>query len=214
MIRAATPLLSLFALTGCPFDKEEEALGGDPCTAVVTEVSLDDATLGFSARDLLDMFEGTHQSPLRYVSGDADTIVTLTLAGSGVARLVVQEPVEGESLLYADCPDYLELPLSLTVSTADGALDEVFAVDAAAISATELELFAEVELSALNGSLSVEVPQDADRSSVQVEANFNSGGSGGVIRAQHEGAEDCEGSDSTAWASSEELASWPAVVEG
>jgi len=133
-------LAAVVFAAGCGNDddkKEEEAYSG--CEDTVSVLSATDAVsdlLGWSADDLLGWADGGFtvtaawsadttfltQSPL---GGETELVVTITYDG-GEIREVDSQPVEGENELAVDCQPRLEVEVTITAVTADGAFDETW----------------------------------------------------------------------------------------
>lgn len=161
--------------TGNPHRDNGGEAGGDHCDSTPEPIELDAMSpLGFSAADVVALAGGTHTETLAWLenevassSGSEPTEVEVRLEFDGEARFVDREPKmnDGEDLAEggpdiayeSTCHDRLELEATLTLRTADGALDETLPV----IVWAETERLAHADFSldadALAGSLEVSV---------------------------------------------------------
>ena len=124
--------------TGNPVDTGGEPSGNaGSCEEVETVITPDELTpLGFSAADVLGVAGGRHTETLAWLqgglatsSGGEPTQVEVNVDFDGSARFIESSPRQslggsGSAADFAICNDRVELDATLTVSTADGALDE------------------------------------------------------------------------------------------
>lgn len=133
------------------------------CTDTATTVAPDDATLGFSANDVLAPLGAPMVSPAEWVAEEnrPDTVVTLTVAAAGDPILHDQEPIATGS---GGCPDSLEVPVTLTLHTDDGAFGETIATSVWVTDPTYVSVGAALDWQALSGSFTFVtiVPSDWD----------------------------------------------------
>ena len=131
--------------TGNPHRDNGSEAGGDDCERTPSPIELDEvSSLGFSAADLIALAEGPHTETLAWLeneiassSGEGSTEVEVRLEFSESARFVDRSPKPSEEngqeggpdIGYeSSCSDRLELDATLTLKTADGALDETVPV--------------------------------------------------------------------------------------
>lgn len=133
--------------TGNPHKDNGGETDGGNCESTPTPVELDEtSSLGFSAADVIALAAGTHTETLAWLenesvnsSGGDPTEVEVLIEFGEDARFVDREPKmndggggleEGEpDIAYESmCHDRLELDATLTLRTADGALDETVPV--------------------------------------------------------------------------------------
>lgn len=161
--------------TGNPHRDNGAEAGAGACDSTRDTIELDAVSpLGFSAADVVALAGGTHTETLAWLeneiassSGGEPTEVEVRLEFDGEARFVDRKPKQntGEELdeagpgiaLESTCHDRLELEATLTLKTADGALDETLPV----IVWSETERLAHahfnLDADALAGSLEVSV---------------------------------------------------------
>lgn len=161
--------------TGNPnHDKGSEA-GGDDCDRTLRPIELDEvSSLGFSAADVIALAEGAHTETLAWLenesahgSGDEPTQVEVRIEFGGGSRFVDREPKPatggdlgegGPDIAYESvCHDRLELDATLTLRTADGALDESVPVVVWAETARLVHAGFSLDADELAGSLEVSV---------------------------------------------------------
>jgi len=127
--------------TGNPERDNTGEPAGDTCERTPSPIELGEvSSLGFSAADLIALGEGSHTETLVWLeneiassSGVGSTEVEVRLELGDSARFVDRSPKPSENngqeggpdIAYeSSCNDRLELDATLTLKTADGALDE------------------------------------------------------------------------------------------
>jgi hypothetical protein len=187
---------------------EEGNLGGN-CEE--TEVELDPSaqtSLGFTAQSVLDFVVGEHSSSLAWLdateeygpeSGRSEIALTVTPLGPPV--LVDREPraasngdsEEGGLLLgeiYSPCNDSIRIDVSIAVTTARGALDEVVETSIVANASDFAQGRFSLDLANLDGSFEATptAPRNTEitRSSLVAELGFSTLGSVGAFSLQSE----------------------------
>jgi hypothetical protein len=144
-------------------DAEVRVVDGD---AVVPE-------LGFSAVPVREVAIGTHEvdvfwrssEQVAYLPGAGASVLAVAVEETGEVRFVesVSDDSEIESGPDDGCPDRLEIDARVRLSTADGALDEVFELPIAAMRPELASIAGERELDELGGDLRVtSQPKDSD----------------------------------------------------
>lgn len=188
--------------TGGEFGAENGTGGGgtldgnetaSACDEDATELGLDEVSpLGFSADDVLALAEGTHEATLTWVPDEAamatttlepgTTEVTLVIEPAGPASFVDAEPPASGSSggmieLGWVCPDRVDVPVTVTLTTADGALDETLDGTLSATDAGSATLLVPIELDELEGTLSFEVvsPEGGVPIQTRLEVVFGEG---------------------------------------
>jgi hypothetical protein len=154
-------------------DTDTQDQAGATCEDSVRVLgSLDEASplVGLSANDLLDEADGGFTADAGWAS-DTDVLTQSPLGGStaltvavtyegGEIREVDSKMVEDAQDMAVDCPDRLEVDVSIGVSTADGALSETWpAVLSRALSETDglgaATLAADFDPEALGGTFDI-----------------------------------------------------------
>ena len=99
---------------------------------MVTPLAVEEVSpLGFSAKEMLGFVEGEHFQGLRYADGEeADAAIRFQFDGgaSYQEREWISAHGDGAELPADGCGDVVELEMTVTISTTDGALDESWAV--------------------------------------------------------------------------------------
>lgn len=123
------------------------------------------SSLGFSGADVLEALGARQTRTLTY-EGGATTALELALAyASGSVELVEQEFRSDDSgretassgaEIAIECSDVLELELTLTFETDDGAFDEAWPVRLAADTASTARVFHAFDPDALSGTFRIE----------------------------------------------------------
>lgn len=160
--------------TGNPERDNGGEVGGSNCDATRTPIEFDqESSLGFSAADVVALAAGSHSETLAWLqselvdsSGGEPTEVEVHIEFGDEARFVDLEPKSGgdDGLLGEggpgighDCHDRLELEATLSVKTADGALDESVPVVVWAETARLAQATFSLDADELAGSLEVAV---------------------------------------------------------
>lgn len=209
--------LALLLLPGCFLFGDREA-DMPYCEEIVTVLGMDEVSaLGFSGADLVALAEGTHVETLRWSEDGATTELTLEVAITATeVRYVDAEPVYPEEgdvpAIGIECPDSLEVDATLGFTTADGAFAESFATEIASYEGEQAFTWITVDPEELEGTWTYTLmdPSEYDELSLFVDMAFDADGSTGVVYAQASGAEECDDDECTAWATQDEVATWPA----
>jgi hypothetical protein len=136
--------------TGNPATPGGGPLGGPWCDEVESEIDFDEQTsLGFSAADVAPLVSGRHTETLAWLdganaaSGEGTTEIEVDVVLDETARYVKRNPGDESDGLVGDgpagssnCNDRVALGATLTLTTADGKLDEVVETTIYADSAT------------------------------------------------------------------------------
>ena len=172
-----------------PEDGPSIAVCVEECRDERTALELDEPSpLGFSPEDVLAVAEGTHEAALTYSSsqegafqltpGGTSTTLTMVLERTGNATFVQSWPGP-DSCYPADsqeiCPDRLEVEVTVSLTTEDGAFDEQFAALLVAKSPGETTLTVPLDLESLAGSFAVEVDNDGKTALTTLDSVFAAG---------------------------------------
>ena len=212
--------IALSTLTACDDEKSGTA-DGLSCEESRAEVALDEVTaLGFSAAEVAAYAEGEHVETLAWTRDGSTTGLTITVTLSGeTANYVDSEPADTEGdtgampVEYDMCADYLEIPVTVSVITEDGAFNESWSTTLQAAAAASASLYHEFDPLAMTGTYDITLDNtepDYDELRAFFDASFSAEGTQGAISGQVSGSEDCEdGDDCSAWAGFLDIASWP-----
>ena len=218
MTRSLLSTASLLLLAGC-FDENLEA-SAPYCEDVATVITLEEATaLGFSGADVLALAEGTFDETLTWTADGSTTPVQVVVSyAEGEVRFVDSEVVtpegeDGEILdIYVECPDRIEVDVTVAVATEDGGFDEAWDV---ALSSTDgLTAGGSVSPADFTGTYEYTAmdPSEYDELSYRVTVGFDGNGTSGEAFADAQGCDtDCEGDECTCWDMQDPIASWPLV---
>lgn len=197
---------------------EKDASDGASCEDTLTPLSLEEiSVLGFAPGDLLTLAEGSHAETLRWARG-GETLVEIGLTyEDGDARFVDSEPVypeDGDSsaAIWIECPDRVEVDVSITFVTEDGAFDELWACPLQG-EVVEMATFRqELDVDALGGTYDMDqdiTEPDYDQRSAWVSGRFTAEGTTGEVMGQVSGEEECQDGDTcSAWAGEVPIGSW------
>jgi hypothetical protein len=218
MYRTLLTIPAWFLLVGC-FEGDKNTLEDGPyCEDTPTVVGLDEVTaLGFSGADLLLLAEGEHAETLTWAETGATTPVAVGVAyAEGEVRFVDSVAVypegDGETpAIGVECFARVEVDVTLTIATEDGALDESFALSLGSQDGLTTTAWYSFDHEELNGSYEFTLMDPSEYDSVQhgLSVSFEEGASRGEITAQAEGCDDdCSGDECTCWASIDTVAYW------
>ncbi len=156
----------LITLTACAPDDGgqvgEETIG---CLPVETQtLALEETSpLGFTPMQVLDLVDGSHTAPLRWDDG-SETVLTTSFSYASEANYQDREWVDDSDLGgpepapapadIGDCPDIVELSMTVTMQSADGALNETWTIALQALTA-DYSIFYQ-DLDALQGTLDID----------------------------------------------------------
>ena len=156
------PLLMTLGLLACAPEEEQPEppgqIGGEPyeCKPKSTQtLGIEEASpLGFSAADILDFAQSTHDAGFVWNAGGS-TPMTLTVAAPSEVRFADLElaPV-GDPELYGEiaCANHLELDVIVTLDTEDGAFAESLELTLVAASTSRTAFSESVAPDAISGS--------------------------------------------------------------
>lgn len=148
-------------------------LDGSSCDEDATELGPNEVSpLGFSAADVLVLAEGSREATLTWIPDEVTSVettlepgtteVTLGVEATGAATFVDASPPSSGSSggmldLGWNCPDRVDVPVTVTLITADGAFDERLPGILSATSASSATLGVPIDLDQLEGTFSFEV---------------------------------------------------------
>ena len=216
--------------TGNPATPGDGQLGGAWCDEVESEIDFDEETsLGFSAADVAPLVSGRHTETLAWLdganatSGEGTTEIEVDVVLDETARYVKRSFRDDQSdgLLGdgaaggIDCNDRLALGATLTLTTADGKLDEVVETtihaDSAMLASTTFSLPADELMGDLQVTPSVPSGFEVDGPpQVQFDITFADAGWAGQVNALVKYKDDVSASGGAPAYGSSGIAQWPA----
>ena len=169
----------------------------------------EDSVLGFGGAELTSLANGGHDATLSWETGE-ETALALDVSFIGPARFLDLEWQDSDGDLAETqedaCADVVARRATVVVSTADGALNELFTLDLTASSADRADFYVPLDLENLEGTLVID-PGAFDGVTAWVNGSFETSGTTGVIEAQGTSSTG-EGDDDTTSATSIPVASW------
>ncbi len=217
-MRTAIPLLGTLALFGCtPAVNDTSGIGGGQfgeeagAQCVIdteTELANDETSpLGFTPQDMLDVLPANEVGTLVWTVGD-NTEYTLTVTPSGAARyteLILETTGSGGIEPAMGCEPYVAVDATVTLSTADGLLDETWTGE---VRQGSFGASFTGDLDAVSGTLDlwsfVDDPTQYDDIRGWIDISFDSAGSHGQIHGQASGED-----GDVAFAENVDIGSWP-----
>jgi hypothetical protein len=163
----------------------------DDTTSVLTQD--EPCPLGFSADDVLAVVAGPASASATWTDGGATTTVTIQALLAGEVLYHDRSPVEdtggpedtGPAMGAPDdgCPDWLEIPITLGLTTDDGAFDESVTASIMAMDTASLWASAELDWTALGGNYTfTEIdPSEWDQVSLSVSSGWSAGALTGQV---------------------------------
>lgn len=207
---------------GCTGDKdtadEGAALG---CTETPDELSIEEESpLGFAGRSITTIAGGDHSATLTYATGETAELTVSVAYRDGDIRYIDSEPETSSGgvapAIAAECPDRLEVDVSLELATDDGALAEAWEGTLIAYEEQTINFYKELVVGGLTGTLDIPsfvLATDYDDLSAWASGVITVTGTTGEIAGQASGQDDCEGEDCTAWAESVDIGTWGSASE-
>ena len=154
--------------------------------STATLASSDISALGFSADDVLTAVAGPSSASGTWTDGGAITTVTLAVSLSGAPVFHDRSPTvdTGTGMEGPDsaCPDWLEVPVSVTFATDDGAFDETLSASILAMELSSLWASSELDWTALSGTYTFTDIDPAEWDTVGL--SLSAGWSGGATTGQ------------------------------
>lgn len=205
---------SMLVMAGCDILTPAEA---PYCENTATVVGLDEATaLGFSAQQLLDLALGQHDEVFTYADGTESGLSLEVSHAGGEARFVTSEavyPKSGSTIdIGIECFDRVEVDVSISLATDDGALAESWDGALTSSSGEIVDFSQELDPDALSGSLDFDAftsEPEYDDQSMWTYGSFTEAGALGEVNGQVSG----EDRDS-AWAALVEIGAWDGTGAG
>ena len=161
-MRMTTLIPFVLFLFGC--EPDENGPGLHPYCVVESSskvVSTDNA-LGFSGEDVLEVAEGVHENFV-------DT------GSSAPVGLIIDVIYNDEDLSLVDtdasCNDYLEIPVGIAFSTADGLFNEIWNVELQASDSESSNFGLRLELADINGSFTQSELDASDWNEIYIEVS-------------------------------------------
>lgn len=217
-MRAGFIAFMSLALGACTGDKEGNTdvaeLG---CTETPDELSIEEESpLGFAGRAITTIAGGDHTADLTYSTGDTTGLTLSVTYQDGDIRFIdseVESVPEGEEApaIMPECPDRLEVDVRLEASTDDGALAETWESTLFAYEEQSINVYQELDPSALSGTLDVAsfvTATDYDTLTAWLSGVITVTDFSGEIAGQASGEEDCTGDDCAAWAENVSIATF------
>jgi hypothetical protein len=164
------------------------------CSDTSTTLASDEASvLGFSADEVLAVMAGPVDAAGTWSADDSAVLVTLSVVAAGDAVFHEREPVEdtgvpddtGFEMGAPDdgCPDWVEIPVQLALTTDDGAFDETVVGSVLAMDTASLWVSADLDWTALTGTFTfTEIdPAEWDQVTLSVSAGWVDGSPTGQV---------------------------------
>jgi len=218
----ALSLLAVFA-SAC-FEKgdtgNEDALYS-PCIVTTTVITFEEASaLGFSASDAMAAVATPVDADIAWTASGDVTVAHMSVThDTGEVRYLesVPNPDAGgdsgmELAAFIECVSSIEVDVSVTFATDDGALNESLSGTLSTYDGLDVSVSASQDMGAITGTFTYDIPSDADSAALEYAMAFGASGTSGTIMAFCEGSDD-SGEDGVAWASQDPVASWPVVTE-
>jgi hypothetical protein len=195
--------------TGNPYEEPTGEEGSGNCDEEETDLDPSAPTsLGFAAQAMLDLISGEHTSSLAWVDGRVEygpesgvSEITLNITPVGAPSFVDREPKaassgSGEEVgiplgeIYTLCGDAIRQKVSIEVTTAGGALDEVVETTIEAKAADFASASFSIDLTEIEGTFEA-TPAVRDnfvitRSSLSAQLGFTTHGSVGAFSVSSE----------------------------
>jgi len=222
-MRPTLLFIGIATLTGCfGADGDGGQFGeesGMGCEIVNTTVlTLDEqSSLGFSGQSVLDYAGISDDDVLEYESGTTTPIHIAVTYDEGAVRYVEEQMVSDggdggiEPAIAMDCPWYVEVEVTIAISTDDGAFDESWVTSIR--SSADGEASWNAKLEDLTGSFDpwayVDSAGDYDEVTARFEVTWDSLGSHGELVGQATGTVgDPDDPDSIAFAEFKPMGTW------
>jgi len=194
-------------------DEYKDTSGYGGCEEVSrTDLTADEESpLGFTPQSVFDLALVDESSDFLWDAGGTIPFqFVVTATGTG-GQYVEYDGRRRREIDY-DCPNQLEVGVSMTFNTDDGVFAETWS--GVVIATDDGEVFFYSKLDSFGGTFDiwdyVDDP-DADSASASVNIDFRPDGSHGRINGQAQGSNPgTGGGDGTAWASNIQVGSWPA----
>jgi hypothetical protein len=211
----------LLVLAACPGSGRDDSASeaGFSCEATPSVLAIDEVSaLGFSGAEVLALAQGTHESVLENADGTSSPLTVSVIYDKGEVRFMDSEPVDdGSGIEFAiGCTDWVEVDVSVSFSTADGAFAETWLLPVTAMDSSTASFSEDGTPDSFSGSIDFSAmlgePGSYDDASVFVEGAFDAVGPSGEIDLQTTGHEG-EGDDGVSWANIDIFATWGSTSE-
>lgn len=210
--------LSAMLLVACRTEKSGDTADALSCTEDVTQLSVEqESPLGFSARTINTVTSGDHYATLTWTNAETTGLRVRVTYADGDIRYIDRAVSGGgaEALDTAGaeelCPDTLEIDVTLSFETDDGAFDEKWDTHLVATQADSATLDYTFDPLDLNGAYDVSgdlTSADYDTLDGFAQGTFDITGSTGTLSGQASGEDDCDGDECSAWAENFDIGSW------
>lgn len=163
-MRTITLIPLTLLLFGCETPDVDVGGGAYPVCLVESSstVSASDRSLGFSGEDVLDFSEGVHDNFMDTGSGTPVELIIDVIYNEDDLNLVETD---------ASCNDYLEIPVTIALSTANGLFNETWDVDLKAGDDESASFGFRLELEDINGSYVQTELNSADWNEIYIEVS-------------------------------------------
>lgn len=176
--------------TACSRDGSEANF--DSCDETRTTLTRDEvSSLGFSAGQLLDSMSNALEVPFLWTSGSQTTLHLQVAYSDGIINFVDAEPKPSEEGTYTDgaaaiCDDYVEVGVTLSFKTDDGAFDESFDLKLQSFDGLSATFGVDLLPDSLNGSyeLTIENPEQYDEVTAYLNGSISGTSSAGKLYEQ------------------------------
>ncbi len=219
MNRALITIPAWLLIVGCFHNDKNGFEDGPYCEDTPTVATLDDiSSLGFSGADMLALAEGGFDETLTWHDSDSTTPVHISVGyAEGEVRHVASTAVYPETDgptndIGIECEDYVEIDVSLIVTTEDGGLDEGYELALRSGDGATVSTSVDFDHSEMGGSYEFTLMDPSEYDSVThfLDVAFDDAGCSGELSVQAEGCDDdCTGEECTCWASMDTVATWP-----
>ncbi len=218
MTRIALTVTTCLLAAGC-FLGNKDLADGPYCEETATLVSLEELTeLGFSGADLLALAEGSFEQTLTWTEDGSSTALTVDVVhADGEVRYVASTavyPDDGGTTIDigVECEDYVEVDVTIDITTADGELAESLETSIASFYGTEVRARESLAPEDIQGSYEYTGmdPSEYDELDLDLSVELDEAGCSGEMTVTTQGCDDdCDGNECTCWASNDVVAIWP-----
>jgi len=179
--------------------EDQPAFSGEGCEEQSTPLAEDEVSpLGFSAADVALLVGESTTTPMVWLDTTALGVEATVQPGPSELTLTIldltnprfidaspKEPEDGAAIEpAADCPDRVDVDVTLRITTADGALDETVSTTLHATSAELVELSVPLEPTSLTGTFSATpVSSTAELQGFALHTTYDLTGTSGELSA-------------------------------
>lgn len=206
-------------------DTSGEKTDDAACIETVASLSVEEESpIGFSAQQILALTSGYHDATLSWDGGGTAALALNISYLEGDVRFVDREVNTGRTELTDTavdsgelCPDTVEVDVSVSAVSDDGALAESWDTALVAADKSSASFRAEFDPLAMSGSYDITPALeglDYDEVTAYADGAISGLGTSGVISAQASGTDDCpDSADCTAWATQINIGTWTDAEE-